>query len=61
MNITELEQYKIVKCSNHHELEADVNNLIRSGWIPQGGVSVSGKSEYYLSYSQAMVKGVNND
>lgn len=47
-------EYKIVTGRNIDNLTVIVNNQIEKGWIPQGGVLISG-----MMYAQAMVK--NND
>ncbi len=40
------------------DLEAEVNALIKEGWIPQGGVSITTNAENHQRYvlCQAMVK-----
>jgi len=50
-------EYKIVTQKYYQDLENEVNNLIKNGWKPQGGVAIlydseNGRTEYY----QAMVK-----
>lgn len=47
-------EYKIITGRNIDNLSANVNRLIKGGWIPQGGVLING-----MMYAQAMVK--NND
>lgn len=62
-------QYRIITEDDRHELERSVNGAIADGWIPQGGVSVSGwfsvwendrkgytETETNLVFAQAMTK-----
>ena len=56
----EMMQYLIIKSGGEVELAKDVNNAIKEGWRPQGGVSVA-KSLFpiffpSLLWAQAMVK-----
>jgi hypothetical protein len=44
-------QYKIVTGTNTDNLSNNVNNEIKRGWTPQGGVLING-----MLYAQAMVK-----
>ena len=53
-------QYLIIKSGGEVELAREVNNAIKEGWRPQGGVSVA-KSLFpiffpSLLWAQAMVK-----
>jgi hypothetical protein len=34
-------EYRVVKTITYKGLVQDINNLIKDGWIPQGGVSVA--------------------
>lgn len=45
--------YKIIQSDNPESLQLDVNNLIKDGYIPQGGICVSEKDGYCW---QAMIK-----
>jgi len=45
--------YKVVNGNQTYTLEDLVNDLMRQGWVPVGGVSYS---EYLSTYSQAMVR-----
>jgi hypothetical protein len=49
-------QYKIVTGNNTVNLSDNVNNEIKRGWMPQGGVLING-----MMYAQAMVKKVKDD
>ena len=49
-------QYKIITGSNTDDLSNNVNNEIKGGWMPQGGVLING-----MMYAQAMVKKVKED
>jgi len=44
--------YILVSNSSENDFTSEVTNKIRQGYIPQGGVSVSGNT----LYTQAMVK-----
>ena len=35
-------EYKIVRAITWKGFEKDVNNLIKDGWVPQGGATVVG-------------------
>ena len=49
-------EYKIVYGEDPRELEEEVNELIRKGWKPQGGVCVLRERNNYWSFYQAMVR-----
>ncbi len=49
----QLMDYKIIQSDNPESLQLDVNNLIKDGYIPQGGICVSEKDGYCW---QAMIK-----
>jgi hypothetical protein len=53
-------KYKILTDESSYEnLADDVNNAIKEGWVPLGGVSVSESQTedyYYITYAQAMIK-----
>jgi hypothetical protein len=49
--------YKLVWAKVPRELEAAVNDLIRSGWIPKGGVFAF-NTPVGLMWYQAMTKGI---
>lgn len=48
-------QYDVIKASNEYDLKLRVNEAIKKGWKPQGGIAfaISGWSETWI---QAMVK-----
>jgi hypothetical protein len=48
-------KYTVVTSSRFDELIKMVNELIETGWLPQGGVCESGNGAIY-HYSQAMIK-----
>ncbi len=59
-------EYKIVFETDERKFEKEVNSLIKSGWEPLGGASVSesieekagvfGGDEVSMSFVQAMIK-----
>lgn len=61
-------EYQVVVAGDHEKLAEKVNNLIASGWTPQGGVAVTQDSRSWenerngymehetdTTYAQAMV------
>lgn len=48
-------KYKVVEKSSKHDLEIEVNNLIKAGWNPLGGMSYSAGYGYGETYTQAMI------
>lgn len=48
-------QYKIVSADGQYDLSSKVEDLIKQGWLPQGGVSFK-NSGYKETWAQAMVK-----
>jgi hypothetical protein len=48
-------EYRIIAGRDVQKLENDVNDLIRKGWKPQGGVSRAETNEFSW-FAQAMVK-----
>jgi hypothetical protein len=56
-------EYRILTNNHTDILEREVNDLIKEGWRPLGGVSVAYKHEHahnlvsHLVYLQSMVKG----
>ena len=51
-NRTSVTSYILVSNTNENDFTSEVTNKIRQGYIPQGGVSVTGNT----LYTQAMVK-----
>ena len=50
-------EYKVVCESSPQKLEKAVNDLIKMGWKPLGGVSFAGSDRVQMwNYIQAMVK-----
>jgi len=49
-------KYSILATSSKSDLETLVELHIKSGWVPQGGVSVHSEGYAYSRYQQAMVK-----
>jgi len=57
-------EYKIVSSASLSDLENQVNALMRDGWVPLGGlsISVSESIDYcYETFAQAMTKAVRCD
>ena len=49
-------KYKVARARTNSDLEKAVNKLIKLGWNPQGGVSVSFVEYAQPLLAQAMVK-----
>jgi hypothetical protein len=55
-------EYKVIEMyyggeGQRERFEWEVNEMIRKGWRPQGGVSIShNPNAFKISYAQAMVK-----
>lgn len=54
--MSQISDYYIVSRHTAKELENKVNDLIRCGYVPTGGVSVLPKSTFDIIYSQAMIR-----
>lgn len=50
-------KYKVVENPFKHDFEMEVNNLIKDGWRPLGGMSYSSGYGYGETYTQAMIIG----
>ena len=48
-------KYRITDALSSVQLTTYVNELIKAGWRPIGGVSISGKLHGAMVYAQAMV------
>lgn len=48
--------YKIIRASEHDNLETSVKFWIDRGWKPQGGVSLGETYSHNIFYIQAMIK-----
>ena len=48
-------KYRITDALSSVQLTTYVNELIKAGWRPIGGVSISGKYHGTMVYAQAMV------
>jgi hypothetical protein len=49
-------EYKIITNGDWGELEAMVNERIKDGWKPQGGLSCTRVDGSFCYYTQAMIK-----
>ena len=49
-------QYLIVEDKSNSSLDDIVNELIRTGWVPQGGVAVYLGERGYPVFVQAMIR-----
>ena len=49
-------KYNIICDDSHYSLAQRVEDLIKQGWLPQGGVSFGFHSGYKETWAQAMVK-----
>ncbi len=49
-------EYKIVTNQYYGQLTSDVNDLIKSGWNPQGGIAVTRDDSGNTWFYQAMIK-----
>lgn len=50
-------EYKLLGFAQRNELEKAVNEHIKDGWVPQGGIAVAqGNMAHSGGYVQAMVK-----
>ena len=49
-------EYYIVEARSREELIIAVNNHIRDGWRPQGGVACNGEEDIPLYFYQALIK-----
>lgn len=51
-------KYKVIEETSRYDFEHKVNESIRDGWKPLGGMSFSGVYGYGETYTQAMIIGV---
>lgn len=56
-----MKEYKLVRASSSTDLEKNVNNALKDGWKPQGGVAITAvplenKNKSQAILIQAMVK-----
>jgi len=50
-------KYKILEAASTAEIQKEANELIKNGWVPQGGIACLAEGPYgEPSYLQAMVK-----
>ena len=49
-------KYRVVKENTYWALTMEVNNYIKEGWEPQGGISIERYGEISAYYFQAMIK-----
>lgn len=54
-----VQQYDVVKATKMMELLSEVNDMLKHGWQPFGGVSIAYQGDgQQVAFAQAMVKGV---
>lgn len=53
---TKLSDYYIAQSYSKKELEDKVNDLIKCGYLPIGGIAVHQESVFNISYSQALIR-----
>lgn len=49
-------KYRVISESYPWELEKKVNEFIKEGWEPQGGIAIERYGEISAYYFQAMIK-----
>lgn len=54
-------RYTVVRGYNLPEFLAEVNGYLEKGWVPQGGIGVTGKNYSFAFYVQAMVYQTKGD
>ena len=55
----EVKDYCVLEEPSLNKLEQSVLQMIRQGWLPQGGIAVVGVGDGDFLYAQAMVLKVN--
>ncbi|MBZ1527018.1 DUF1737 domain-containing protein [Leuconostoc mesenteroides] len=50
-------KYIVLKAKSTFDLEKVVNEHIKSGWLPTGGITIQGESNFI--YYQVMIKHVD--
>jgi len=49
-------EYRVIEEANLSDLIIEVNNAIKQGWKPQGGVCAACRGQCAVSWAQAIIK-----
>ncbi len=50
--------YRVVSGNDYHHLEEEVNECIKEGWTPQGGIAIGKVGDVSHFYTQAMIRTI---